>query len=107
MKWIGAIILLLLFIGLLFYGLIEPDLNKKKLDFKSEVFTVKEGFGYQIISGERILIRQDFIPAVPGKKPFSSAQDAKLVADLVMHKLSKGKSPMVSKVEIAHLNIKL
>lgn len=107
MKWISTIILLLLFIGLLFYGITKLGSKEKKLGFKSEVISVKDGFGYQILNADKILIKQDFIPAVQGKKPFMTAKDAKLIGELVVHKLSNGESPVIYLEEIESFNIEL
>lgn len=109
MKWLWTIILTLLFIGLFFIvveGLGPKEKASKQL-FRSEVISVNGGFGYQILNGEKILIRQEFIPAVQGEKPFLIAKDAKSIAELVVHKLVNGETPVIYIEEIEKFNIEL
>lgn len=100
-------ILLLLCIGLLlFLGVAKRDLHEEQRGFTAEIFAVADGFGYQILNGDRVLIKQDFIPVIPGKRPFSTADDAKMLAELVLKKLSQGESPVLTQQEIERLGIK-
>nr|WP_299071021.1 DUF4907 domain-containing protein [uncultured Allomuricauda sp.] len=107
MKWFSVTILLLLFIGLLLYLIPGLGTKEEKSDFKVQVVTTQGGFGYRIFNGEKILIKQDFIPAVQGDKPFATAKDAQLIGNLVAQKLSNSESPVVHLKEIENLNITL
>ncbi|WP_158977793.1 DUF4907 domain-containing protein [Cellulophaga sp. L1A9] len=73
----------------------------------SEVFTVEGGYGYQIQVKDKIIIKQDYIPAVQGTVPFSSKNDAQLVSSLVINKLLNNESPVVTLYELENLNIEV
>jgi hypothetical protein len=74
---------------------------------RSEVIALPNGYGYQIYSGDQVLIRQEFIPAIYGQTPFSSKRDAKAVADLVMEKIKNRSNPQVTKEEMEELKIRI
>ncbi|MFI8605757.1 DUF4907 domain-containing protein [Cellulophaga baltica] len=73
----------------------------------SEVFTVKGGFGYQIQAKDRIIIKQEYIPAVQGAVPFTSEKDAQLVSSLVINKLLHNESPVITLNDLENLNIEV
>ncbi|MDC6366953.1 MULTISPECIES: DUF4907 domain-containing protein [Flavobacteriaceae] len=72
---------------------------------RTKVITLDNGYGYQIFSGDKLLIQQEFIPAVEGEKQFETKEDAKQVADMVMRKILKGESPRISLEELNDLDI--
>lgn len=76
----------------------EEPLSKK-------TFHVDDGFGYVITSGDKILIKQSYIPAIQESKPFYSKEDANKVANLVIDKLNNKTSPTVSLKDLTILNI--
>jgi hypothetical protein len=66
------------------------------------------GYGYDIFVDGKRVIHQPSIPAVPGNKVFSTKEEAKRVAELVVSKMKKGERlPAVSRDELQQLNIKL
>ena len=64
------------------------------------------GWGYNIMAGEKIFIRQEFIPAVPGKQGFKTAADAQLVGNLVVKKITLKQWPTVTVSELDSLGVK-
>ncbi len=72
---------------------------------RTEIIMVEQGYGYQILSGEKLLVRQEFIPAVYGQVAFQNSDDAKKIADLVKNKLINRINPEVSLEELRSLNI--
>ncbi|MCL6264852.1 DUF4907 domain-containing protein [Flagellimonas myxillae] len=80
-----------------------PDGNSAQL--RPEVVKVQEGYGYLIWAGEKLLVKQEFIPAINGEIPFQSHRDAKKIAVLVASKLKNRSNPEVSKEELSKLNI--
>ncbi len=72
---------------------------------QSKVFRVDHGYGYEIYSGTKLLIKQDFIPAIEHKVPFRTFKEAKRVANLVSQKLLNYESPEISAKELDNLNI--
>ncbi|WP_375587329.1 DUF4907 domain-containing protein [Flagellimonas aurea] len=71
----------------------------------TEVIKVYQGFGYQIYQGDRLLIQQEFVPALPGRRSFPSAEEANKVAELVVQKIEDGQSPHISLDELKELNV--
>lgn len=69
-------------------------------EIKVETFRVPGGWGYQIISGDRVFIYQPFIPGLPGKKPFPRKSAALSAAKTIREKLLQGKRPDLSRDEI-------
>ena len=63
------------------------------------------GWGYEIYSGEKAIIRQETIPAVNGIVSFKTEEDAAQTAALVIEKLKKGKPPLVCKKELDSLGV--
>ncbi len=72
------------------------------------------GWGYKIYlstedvkdtSSDRIYIKQDYIPGIPGKQAFKSEDDALQVANLVILKISTGQQPMIALRELDSLGI--
>ncbi|ADV50750.1 hypothetical protein Celal_3486 [Cellulophaga algicola DSM 14237] len=73
----------------------------------SEVFTVEGGFGYQIQAEDKIIIKQEYIPAIQGAVPFNTKNDAWLVSNLVINKLLNKENPVVTLNDLENLNIKV
>jgi hypothetical protein len=73
------------------------------------------GWGYKIyrsVSGQKdttvdkVYIRQDFIPGIPGRKGFATAQDALQVAGLVIQKISANQLPTIYTRELDSMGIR-
>jgi hypothetical protein len=63
------------------------------------------GWGYEIYSGKKAIIRQETIPAVNGIVSFKTEEDAAQTAALVIEKLKKGKPPLVCIKELDSLGV--
>jgi hypothetical protein len=63
------------------------------------------GWGYNVLADEKIYIKQEFIPAVPGKQGFKSADDALRVGNLVVKKISSNLPPSITIGELDSLGI--
>lgn len=98
----GILIISLLLSGTVLLSYVEgkqaPFLIKK-------IIKVHNGYGYQIFKKDRLLIQQEFIPAIKSALPFQSANDAKKVANLVIQKLSSGESPVITRGELDTMNV--
>lgn len=68
-------------------------------------FQTAGGWGYTVNVGAHPYIYQDFIPAIPGRSPFRSKEDAERVGKRVAEKLRKRQVPAISKQELAELGI--
>lgn len=62
-----------------------------------------EGYGYVILQADDTLIMQPYMPAVGGRRPFTTHRHARAVGELVCRKLQEGRSPMVSRGEVEAL----
>lgn len=70
------------------------------------IFTTEEGgFGYQILSENKTLIKQANIPAIAYNTDFESHTDAEKVALLVIDKISKKESPVITISDLNNLQI--
>jgi hypothetical protein len=76
--------------------------------YHERVFTSANGWGYEIVLRNKVIIHQEFIPGISGQIPFSSKEDAKMVARLVIRKLKENNDlPTVKKSELELLGIKI
>lgn len=109
MKTTTKIIAAALIVGLFVYGAarLSTTNTSNETVLKRKIIEVPNGYGYQIFSGDKLLVQQEFIPAVNGNIPFSSAKDAKKVADLVIDKIQNRTSPQISLEELNELDIEL
>lgn len=76
-------------------------------DYNANIYSVNSGFGYEITTHNKILIKQDFIPVIQNKIPFCSEADAQKIANLVIDKLENKESPRITKKELKDNNIVL
>jgi hypothetical protein len=74
-------------------------------DTRLRTFRSEGGWGYYVTTKERIVIRQPFIPAVEGRKPFASRHDARKAGKIVLEKITAGKDPSVSADELSEAGI--
>lgn len=63
------------------------------------------GWGYNIVTDGKVRIKQEYIPAVPGKQGFKSAADAMLVGNLVVRKMTMGQWPTITVQELDSLGV--
>lgn len=82
--------------------------NKTEVLYTIETFkTDAGGWGYNIMSGKKIFIKQDVIPAVQQAIPFRSENEARRTAELVVKKLKSKKIPSVTIGELDSLSIRI
>lgn len=68
-------------------------------------FQTHAGWGYSVNVGAHAYIYQDFIPAIPGRIPFRSQEEAARVGNRVAEKLRKQQVPAISKQELEEMKI--
>jgi hypothetical protein len=78
----------------------------KDADIRGEVYKSDNGYGYYIFAKNKLLVKQDFIPALQGEKKFCDSTDAAKVSRLVIHKINSKKMPAITIKELDSLNIK-
>ena len=72
--------------------------NSKR--FESRVFKVVNGWGYDILVNDRLIIHQESVPVLENKKPFTKKEEAEKTAQLVLSKLKNGKLPSLTKFDL-------
>lgn len=70
------------------------------------VYKVDDGWAYEIVHEGQIIIRQNYIPAIEGRKAFKDSLMAHKTASLIIHKIRKNiMPPSVSISELDSLGI--
>lgn len=80
----------------------EPSIT---LEYHVFPVNVDEGWGYEISNGDRVVIKQNQIPAMEGNSSFKTQKDAENVAKLVLNKIKMNETPSVTKEELRQLKI--
>jgi hypothetical protein len=101
--WVTVGILLLLVVGWFVKPLITH--HSKQPDLSVNVIKVDGGWGYEIAQGEKVIISQPYIPAIPGRVAFKSESDAEKIGTLVVEKLKAGQNPSVTPEELKQNHI--
>lgn len=79
--------------------------DQKMLEVEAIPIPTNGGWGYDILVDHKIYIHQEFIPAIEGKRAFSSKEDAMKTSEMAIKKLIKGKTPFVTKEDLDSLHI--
>ncbi len=98
-----AIAALLISFAVIFFSRYR-ERNKTVFIYAEPVQTVY-GWGYNIIAEGKVHIKQEYMPAVPGKRGFKSAADAMLVGNLVIKKITENKMPSISVHELDSMGL--
>jgi len=77
---------------------IYRPVKKERINYKT--FHSGPGWGYDIIMNGKLVIHQEWIPAIAEKKEFLNETQAKQTANLVILKLKNNKTPTLSKAEV-------
>ena len=86
-------------------GDVQPIENKNEWHCKV-IMTENGQWGYEVFNGGQKVIGQTIIPGAPGMNGFQSREDAKKVADWVVHKLQTGQfPPSIYTTDLDSLNI--
>ena len=102
---VGILVIALFIIGFSIKSNKKND--DKMLKVESVPIQTSKGWGYNILVDHKIYIHQEFMPAIEGKKAFSSEEDAMKTSEVAIKKLIKGKPPFITKRELDSLNISL
>lgn len=89
---------------------VEPSTKEEEstsLPYSSEViYSEGIGWGYEIIQGESVLIKQVYIPAIQGNYAFETEEDARKTADFILEKLNNNIfPPTLSREELTYLDV--
>lgn len=68
--------------------------------FESRVFKVVNGWGYDILVNDTVVIHQESVPVMENQQPFVKKEDAIQTAELVIQKLKNGEPPSLTKFDL-------
>lgn len=79
--------------------------RKTNAEIRVEVFRIDsiQAWGYEIVSGNKVFIHQETIPALEGKWYFTSKEDALKIGNRVKEKLIARQPPNITKEEVSAL----
>jgi hypothetical protein len=81
---------------------------KKKSDYVYvQVRAVQNanGWGYEILTDGKVYIKQDLIPAIPGRRSFETKEQALAVGNKVLDKLEHKQMPTITLNELKEMNV--
>lgn len=99
---IGITALLICF-AVIFFS--RQKMHEGKIYLHAEAVQTVYGWGYNVLADNKIYIKQEFIPSVPGKQGFKSSDDALLVGNLVIKKISNNQPPIITGRDLDSLGI--
>jgi hypothetical protein len=80
-----------------------PWKSRQTSPYEFRVYSVPNGWAYNILVNDSLFIHQESIPALEGNKPFSTQSQAVEAARTVISKLKRGLSPSFSRSEIERI----
>ena len=86
----------------------EPSKKREKVIEYSYKITFNDtlGYGYELLKGNKVFIKQHTIPAIQGNKGFINKDDAEKVAELALEKIKKEDGfPSITKKELIELRV--
>jgi hypothetical protein len=63
------------------------------------------GWGYDILVDDKVFIKQEYVPGITGKQGFKSADDALIVGNLVVKRISSNLMPMITRHDLDSLGL--
>jgi hypothetical protein len=63
------------------------------------------GWGYDILADDKVFIKQEYMPGIPGKTGFKSEDDAMRVGNLVVKRISSNLMPMITRKDLDSLGL--
>ena len=74
--------------------------NHNPQHFESRIFKIANGWGYDIMVNDTILIHQESVPVMQAQHAFSRRDQAEKTAELVIQKLKTGQHPTLTKFDL-------
>ena len=102
-----VIVLMVILVAASAFYVANSDMFNKSNPYETEVFSIENGYGYQIKYNAKLLIKQNYIPAINLNKTFCTAEDADRVARLVSQKLYNKENPQITLENLNQLNVNL
>lgn len=104
-KHIRTVLLMsaLVSVSILIYSFTQRTV-KKTARYKAVVFSVSNGWGYDILVDDSVIIHQESIPSYGNGLAFTEKQQAQQAANLVLKKLkTSGGLPTLSRFELKEI----
>ena len=79
--------------------------NTDKVFIESKAIKTNDGWGYNIVVDGKTYIHQEFIPAITEKHGFKTMEDALLVGNRVIEKISNNQLPAITRDDLKELGI--
>jgi len=89
---LSGFILIIVISGAVFY--------KGNRHFSLSLFNSEEGWGYNILYNNKLIIHQPYMPAINGQVVFKNKYTARKTGRLVIKKLQKNQSPGITVTEL-------
>src|SRR5688572_29812391 len=83
---------------------ISLNINKRQW-ISYRTFEAANGWGYEILVNEQIIIHQDRVPAIGNRKGFANAAQATAAAGMVIKKMQHGKPPSLTATDLQTINV--
>lgn len=98
-----AIAALLICFAVIFFS--RHNSQERQVFIYAEPFQTEYGWGYNILADGKVHIKQQYMPAVPGKRGFKSEADALMVGKLVVKKITSNQQPTITLRELDSLGV--
>jgi hypothetical protein len=79
-----------------------PD---RKVYVYAQPFHTDYGWGYNILADGKVHIKQQYMPAVPGRRGFKTEADALMVGNLVVKKITQNQLPTITIHELDSMGL--
>lgn len=77
---------------------------KRATHYSTEVFSVSNGWGYEILVDDSVFIHQESIPVYGNGKPFPEKEQAQQAANIVLKKLKNNdRLPTLTRFELQNI----
>ena len=81
----------------------HPPASKKGLSYS--VFKTSQGWGYDVLLNQQIIIHQPFIPGESGYQGFATEQQAVTTAQFVIEKIKSKEIPALNHEQLQRLGV--
>ena len=94
---------LLISIAVIFFS--RKNDQEGKVFLHAVAIQTPNGWGYNILTDQKIYIKQEYMPGISGKQGFKTADDALLVGNLVVKRISANQMPMITRNDLDSLGL--
>jgi hypothetical protein len=99
----GILLALVLWFG---YRYFQPEKTvADKMHLETRTIQTPLGWGYEVLTDGKVYIRQEFIPAINGRRGFPTEALARATGKLVMEKLKNKQLPAITTADLQQLGV--